>query len=115
MDEYVLAAGSVLGITDCGIKVAHIVHGRPFGRPRGCRVAAEDVDGYAVVVVASPAVGGVEGPTSGDHGSGGHDLVDDPAVDVSQPSNGFLRVVTGAVEDPLVQALAAVTDTVVRA
>src|SRR2546428_701137 len=115
VDEHVLVAGSVLGISDCGIKVAHIVHGRPFGRPRGCRVAAEDVDGYAVVVVASPALGGVEGPTSGDHGTGGHELVDDLAVDASLSPNGFLRVVPNALEDPLVQPLAAVAETIVRA
>src|SRR5207245_4288632 len=115
VDEHVLGAGSVLGIAGCGMMVADIVRGRPFGRRRGCRVAAEDVDGYAVVVVASPALGGVEGPTSGDHGTGGHGLVYDLAVDASLSPNGFLRVVPNALEDPFMQPLAAVAETIVRA
>ena len=72
------------------------------GMPAQHRISA-DVDGHAIVVVASPAACGIKCAAPGDHGSRGHELVDDLAADVSQPSQGFLRVVADAVKDPLVQ------------
>ena len=68
VDQHVLVAGSVLGIAHGGGEVAHVVHQRPLGLTGGCRVAAEDVDGHAVVVVAAPAARRLEGPAAGDHG-----------------------------------------------
>jgi hypothetical protein len=61
-------------------------------RPGGGRVAAEDPDGYAVVMVASPAAGGLEGAKSGDDGSA-----------------------LGTREGPLVQPVASVPEPVLEA
>jgi hypothetical protein len=115
VDEHILLAGSVSGLSGRCYNVAHIVHGGPFGHPSGCGVAAEDVAGHAVVVVAAPAGGGLEGPACGDYSASRPDLVHDLAVDVSLPPNRFPRVIPDAVEDPLVQHLPAVAETIVGA
>ena len=71
----------------------------PIRRPGGCRVAAEDVDGHTVMMVAVPAACGFEAPASGDNGPGGHELVVDLAI----------RII-GAWKGPLVQPVPAVAE-----
>ena len=116
VDQRVLVAGSVLGISHSGLEVVHIVDGRPWGSPLGCRVAAEDVYGHTVVMVASPATRGFEGPTSGYHGPSGHELVIDLAVHASQPRDGCVKVAAlGTPKGPLVQAVTPVAESVVHA
>ena len=69
---------------------------RPSPSKTGIRwvpVAAEDVDGHTVVMVAVPAARGFEAPASGNNGPGGHELVVDLAV----------RAIIGAWKGPLVQ------------
>ena len=77
-------------------------------------MAGEDEDRHAIVVVAAPAARRLEGPPAGDDRPGGHELVDDLAVDA--PPAGGLDVVdvAAARERPFVQALPAVTEPVVR-
>ena len=77
-------------------------------------MAAQDVDRHPVVVVATPAAGGLERAAPGDHGPGRHELVVDLAVHPGQPRDGRLEVAAlGAGEDPLVQPEAAVAEAVV--
>src|SRR5215203_2142464 len=75
VDQHVLVAGSLLGLGHRGSDVGHVAYQRP--RPRGAvgPPAGEDEDRHAVVVVAAPAVGRVEGAAAGDHRPGGHELV----------------------------------------
>jgi len=62
-------------------------------------VARDDEDRHAVVVVAAPAASGLEGPPAGDDRPGGHELVEDLAVDARR-TNDFHLVGVGTRQHP---------------
>jgi hypothetical protein len=77
-------------------------------------MAAVDEDRHAVVVVAAPAARRLEGSPAGDDRPGGHELVDDLAVDAARTADRLEVDVTAARHRPLVQAVPAVTEAVIR-
>ena len=83
-------------------------------RELGGRLAsAEDEDRHAVVMVAAPAAGRLEGAPPGDGRSGGHELVHDRAVDAARPADG-LQVDVAAGHQPVVEPKPTVTEAVFR-
>ena len=86
---------------------------RPLPRFTAGLAAAEDEDRHAVVMVAAPATGGLEGASTGDDRPGRHELLDDLAVDATQIRDRLV-VGLGPRQDPLVQAVPAVAEPVVR-
>jgi len=64
-------------------------------------------------VVAAPAISGLEDPPAGDDRAGGHELIDDLAVDAARTADG-LEVDVAARHRPFVQAVPAVTEAIVR-
>jgi hypothetical protein len=76
-------------------------------------VTGEGEDRHAVVVVAAPEARGLDGPPASDDRPGREELVHDPAVDAGQVAGGFLAVGLG-IQRPLVQAVAAIAEPVVR-
>src|SRR5215218_3562374 len=74
VDQHVLVARSLLGLSRRTRDVVHVGDQRPLPHIIGV-VAGEDQDRHAVVVVAAPAISRLEGPPAGDDRAGGHELV----------------------------------------
>ena len=114
VDQHVLVARSPLGLGHRGPDVGDIGDQRPLPRLAVGLTAGQDEDRDAVVVVAAPAARRLEGPPAGDDRPGGHELIDDLAVDAGQTARDSLGVGVGTRQGPLVQAVAAVAEPVVR-
>jgi hypothetical protein len=80
MDQHVLVARGLLGLGHRGPDVAQVGDQRPLPHFAVGRMAGEDEDRHAVVVVAAPAVRRLDGPPAADDRPGGHELVEDLAV-----------------------------------
>jgi hypothetical protein len=91
--------------------VVHVGDQRPLGHVVGI-AAGEDEDRHAVVVVAAPEAGRLDGPPAGDDGPGGHGLVGHLPVDAGQIAGGHLAVGIG-IRRPLVQPVSTVAEPVV--
>jgi hypothetical protein len=76
VDEHVLLARCALGLGHRALQVVRVGDQWPLAHVDAGRLAAEDPDRHAVVVVTAPAVRRLEGPPSGDDGAGSHDLVE---------------------------------------
>src|SRR5215208_6317715 len=113
LDQHVLVARSPLGLGHRGPDVLHIGDERPLPRVDAGLAAAEDPDRHAIMVVATPATSRLEGPSAGDDRAGRHHLVPDVAVDARWTAD-FLGVGIGTRQGPLVQAVPALPETVVR-
>src|SRR5829696_7602496 len=111
VDQHVLYARSLLGLSHRTRDVGHIGDQRPLPHIIGV-VEGEDKDRHAIVVVAAPAISRLEGPPAGDDRAGRHELVEDLAVDAAQTAGGL--GVIGARRRPIVQAFPAVTQAVGR-
>jgi hypothetical protein len=111
VDQHVLVARSLLGPGHRRRDVVDVGDQRPLRYVDAGLVAGEDEDRHAVVVVATPAARGLEGPPAGDDRAGGHELVDDLAVDGPRTADGF-EVDVAVRHCPLVQAVAAVAESV---
>jgi hypothetical protein len=91
----------------------YVTSGQCFSSEGSCRVRMKNGD--AVVMVAAPAAGGFERPTAGDHGAGGHVLVDDLAVDATRSTCPLdVGVVLVGRHLLLDETLASVTEAVVH-
>ncbi len=112
VDQHVPVARGLLGPSHRTRDVAQVGDQRPLPQIGGV-VAGEDEDRRAVVVVAAPATGRLEGPPTGDDRAGGHQLVHDLAVDAARTADGF-EVDVAVLHRPLVQAVSAVAEAVVR-
>jgi hypothetical protein len=108
-----LVACGLPGSSHCSRDVVDVGDQRPLPEAGGV-LASENEDRHAVVMVAAPAACRFEGPSAGDDRPGGHELVDDLAVDAARMTRG-LEVVdaVAATERPFVQAFPAVTQSVV--
>ena len=74
-------------------------------------MAGEDEDRDAIVVVATPAARGLECSPAGDGCAGGHELIDDLAVDAA-PAADRVEVDLAVRHQPLVEAKAPVAEPV---
>ena len=90
VDQHVLLARGALGLGDRAVEIVHIGDQRPLAHidPGGWRLGSRS---EAVVVVAAPAVRGLERPPAGDDRAGGHQLLEHLAVD-ARPTAGDFRV-----------------------
>jgi hypothetical protein len=113
VDEHVLFSGGLLGPSHRGRDVVHVGDQRHLRELGGRLVPAEDEDRHAVVVVAAPPTGRLEGPAPGDGRPGGHEFVHDLAVDTARPADG-IDVDIAAGRQPVVQPEPTVAEAVAR-
>src|SRR6266508_831733 len=113
VDQHVLVARRLLGSSHRARHVVHVSDQRPLAHVDAGLVAAKDPDRHAVVMVAAPAAGRLEGPPAGDDRASGHELFDDLAVDTARPAGG-LEVDVAARHRPFVQTVPAVAEPVAR-
>jgi hypothetical protein len=104
VDQHVLVARSLLGLSHRARHVVHVSDQRPLAHVDAGLVAAKDPDRHAVVMVAAPAAGRLEGPPAGDDRASGHELFHDLAVDTARTAGG-LKVDAAARHRPLVQTV----------
>jgi hypothetical protein len=114
MDQHVAVARSLLGSSHRSSNVVQVGDQRPLPQLGGV-VAGEDEDRYAVVVIAAPAAGRLEGSPAGDDCAGGHELVVQLAVHTRRAAGNPGVSGIGARPQPLVQAFPAVTEAIVQA
>src|SRR5918996_1320824 len=111
--QYVLPDGALFCLRHRTPDVAYVGHERPLRDVDAGLVSGDDEDRHAVVVIAAPAVRELEGSSASDDRAGGHELVDDLAVDAARPPDG-VEVEVAARHRPLVQAVPAVAEPVAR-
>jgi hypothetical protein len=101
VDQDVLVTCSLLGLSHRTDDVVHVGNQRKLERQAGGLSPGEDEDRHAIMMVAAPASGRLEGSPAGDDGTCGHELIDDLAVDAAQTAGG-LKVIGAACEHPIV-------------
>jgi hypothetical protein len=113
VDQHVLVSRSLLGLGHRGRDVVDVGDQRPLGDVDTRLVAGDDEDRHAVMVVAAPTTRGLEGPPAGNDRPGGHELVDDLAVDGARTADG-VEVDVAVRHHPLVQAVPTVAEPIAR-
>jgi hypothetical protein len=105
-----LVAGGLLGASHGGFDVGDVGHERPAADVDPRLVAAEDEDRHAVVVIAAPAAGRLEGAGARHDRPRGVQLVEDLAVDVLRGVPGSRIAGRDAGWEPAVQVAAVVAE-----
>src|SRR6266540_3008101 len=111
--QHVLVPRGLFGLRHRTRDAADVGHERPLRDVDAGLVSSDDEDRHAVVVVTAPAAGRLEGPPASDDRAGGHELVNDLAVDAARTAHG-LEIDIAARHEPLVQAVPAVAEPVAR-
>src|ERR1039458_4666832 len=110
VDQHVLVARGPLGLAHRDPDIAHIGDERPLADIDARRTTTEHPDRHTVVVIATPAARRLEGAPARDYCTGGHELVEELAVDACRTAGDSRVRIGGAQVHPLMQTFPAVAE-----